>query len=222
MTKFDIAFDYVIENEGTKFVNDPTDRGGATKFGISEKFINGLKYDDLLIFEVANSKPTEFVSIKKGDYLNIEHGSLYSYILQLTSYILQLTIEMAKWIYQKYFWLPIYDQIENQDICNYIFDMTVQHGKKKAAELTQRAVNAFTLGTDNLNIDGKFGTLTVAAVNKWGRVNLMPLFIAVRESLFRCIVAHDKSQKKFLDGWIARCYREKSYPGWMDKKSSEL
>lgn len=32
---FDTAFDYVIQNEGSSFTNDPVDPGGATCFGIT-------------------------------------------------------------------------------------------------------------------------------------------------------------------------------------------
>ncbi len=37
MDEFEIAFNYLIENEGTKFTNDPRDSGGATKFGITQR-----------------------------------------------------------------------------------------------------------------------------------------------------------------------------------------
>lgn len=33
---FEFAFNYLIKNEGTQFVNDPADSGGATKFGITQ------------------------------------------------------------------------------------------------------------------------------------------------------------------------------------------
>lgn len=35
--KFQFAVDYVISNEGTTFENDPRDKGGCTKFGITLK-----------------------------------------------------------------------------------------------------------------------------------------------------------------------------------------
>lgn len=35
--RFEKAFRYVLEYEGSKYVNDPTDRGGETKFGISRR-----------------------------------------------------------------------------------------------------------------------------------------------------------------------------------------
>jgi len=202
MTKFDIAFDYTIQYEGTKFVDDPDDEGGATKFGISEKFIKGLKDDDLLPVKI--DKNRDPIWYKKGTEV----------IGHIKDYIHDLTIELAKLIYQKYFWLPIYDQIENQDICNYIFDMHVQHGKKKAAELTQRAISAY-LGNGSFKIDGIFGNETLSFINDFcfyncDGTNIAKItLIAVRESFYRCIVAHDKSQEQFLGGWLKRAYGEK-------------
>lgn len=38
--KFDVAFAKLIELEGSKYVDDPYDHGGATKFGLSKKFLD--------------------------------------------------------------------------------------------------------------------------------------------------------------------------------------
>lgn len=202
MTKFDIAFDYVIENEGAEFVDDPTDRGGATKFGISETFVDSLNGDEELPWEwkcgIMEEGRIVWDKVKSVD---------------VTSYIKSMTIIQAKLIYQKYFWIPIYEQIEDQDICNYIFDMTVQHGKKKAAELVQRGIKAYLGKVSSFKIDGIFGDETLSFINDscfyhCDGVNIAKItLIVARESLFRCIVAHDKSQERFLEGWLKRCYR---------------
>lgn len=195
MTKFDDAFNYVIDNE--KGLNtDPTDRGGITNWGISERFIESLMDDDLLPVHVSDEMYS-FYRIFRGQ-------KMYPSIAE---YIKDLTPELSKQIYQKYFWLPIYDQIENQDICNYIFDMTVQHGGSKAAEITQRAINAYKWSRFYIIIDGIIGNETISEINRCDYMKLIPFMIAIRESLFLCIVAHDKTQEKFLDGWLKRCYR---------------
>jgi lysozyme family protein len=205
MTKFDIAFDYVIENE-KGLNNDPTDRGGITKYGISEKFIESLKGEYL------NDLPfTKSVKISSAHVNHITIEDIVSSGCSIKEYIISLEINQAKLIYQKYFWLPIYDQIEHQDICNYIFDMTVQHGHKKAAELVQRAINA-NWRDRFVEIDGIFGPYTLCEVNRHSTGHATKLvfkscLIAVRESLFRCIVAHDKTQDNKLEGWLKRCYR---------------
>lgn len=37
MTNLDVAFNYLLGDEGTKYTNDPADSGGPTKFGITKK-----------------------------------------------------------------------------------------------------------------------------------------------------------------------------------------
>lgn len=40
MNNFDEALVYLFRNEGVKFVDDPTDSGGPTKWGISQRFLS--------------------------------------------------------------------------------------------------------------------------------------------------------------------------------------
>lgn len=199
--KFNIAVNYVLENEGG-LNTDKTDLGGITNFGISSKFIESL--DDKYYL------PTTAYS--RGTRESKEIGTFYVLHVKqsfgIRHYIEYLTKESAKWIYQKYFWLPIYEKINNQDICNFIFDMHVQHGKRKTVELIQRAINA---ANDKrvLAIDGNFGNKTLEELNYYDNYysRVKSCLIAVRESLFRCIVAHDKTQENKLEGWLKRCYR---------------
>jgi lysozyme family protein len=39
MRAFDSAFQYLLQNEGTRFVDNPNDPGGATKFGITLRIL---------------------------------------------------------------------------------------------------------------------------------------------------------------------------------------
>ncbi len=43
-TQFDDIFKLLIESEGDSFTDDPQDRGGATKFGLTDKFLDGIHY----------------------------------------------------------------------------------------------------------------------------------------------------------------------------------
>ena len=45
MKKFEEAWSYVKENEGG-YVNDKNDKGGATKYGVSLRFLKGLERDE--------------------------------------------------------------------------------------------------------------------------------------------------------------------------------
>jgi lysozyme family protein len=73
MAKFDKAIDITLKNEGG-FVDDKTDTGGATKFGISFDFIKRNNID-------INKDGV----VNKGD-------------------IITLSVEEAKKLYEKYFW----------------------------------------------------------------------------------------------------------------------
>lgn len=61
MDDFDRAFEYTIKNEGTIFVDDPDDRGGATKYGITlrtmQEFLNHhVTKDDVRLMSLATAK----------------------------------------------------------------------------------------------------------------------------------------------------------------------
>src|SRR5690348_8452622 len=106
MTKFDIAFNYVIDNE--KGLNtDPADRGGITNWGISERFIDSLDSFDKLPWRIGGTPDqagivrTIIAYSQKMDFIGNKE--------KIKIYIRDLHIEDAKWIYQRYFWLPIYD-----------------------------------------------------------------------------------------------------------------
>lgn len=198
MSKFDEAFYYVIKNEGNELSTDPTDRGGVSKFGISSKFLSLICTSNLVIPQYSVNKNIEWFE------------SRIMIVKEIISYVKNLDIHLAKLIYEEYFWKTIYEKINDQDIINYIFDMHVQHGEHKAIELTQRAINA-CLQKRCLKIDGIIGKITLNYFNS----SCMDLnyhyfkscLKAVRESLFRCIVAHDKTQENKLEGWLRRCYR---------------
>lgn len=194
MTKFENAFNYMIQYEGDKFVDHPNDKGGATKFGISEKFV--MEHTTSIGF-------------------NIEAETLLHPGFSVKTFIRNLIQSDAEAIYKKYFWLPIYEKIETQDIANYIFDMAVNHGHKNAAIIVQRAIRAASLP---IKEDGIIGKETLKYLNFENNntidviVYAAGLFVAMhseRAGFMRCIVAANPSQKVFLEGWLKRAYGEK-------------
>jgi len=200
--KFDIAVNYVLENE-KGLSTDKTDLGGITNFGISEKFLFNLKPKDELPIRTNDERKIAYLPVRV----------LFDQPSFLKDYILYLSIERAKLIYKNYFWLPIYEEIDRQVICNYIFDMHVQHGPYKAAELVQRSLCASNEQINYIKIDGQFGENTLSEINGYHFRQLCDLesfvrcLISSRESLFRCIAAHDKTQESKLEGWLKRCYK---------------
>jgi lysozyme family protein len=209
MSDFQAAFNYMIAYEGDKFVDSTLDKGGATKFGISAKFISHLKDNDKLPLLNLVSHP-DFIVIpefKKNVFIDDAYTAIYFYIKNLTR-------EQAQWIYHEYFWLTIYNDIYYQDIANFIFDMTVHHGAKNAAIIAQRGLRC--LGYTSCKEDAILGKSTLSGINYMGdggtfsdRPPLLKIMHSERAGFVRCIVAAHPDQKVFLNGWLKRAYGEK-------------
>lgn len=107
---FQHALAFVLAREGG-YINDPTDKGGETKFGISD-LRDGL----------ADGK-TDVSGDGKPDTL-----------------IKDLTQEQAGQIYQRDYWLTTKCDTWPDGISIFVFDSAVQHGSKKAIQLLQEAV----------------------------------------------------------------------------------
>ncbi|CAH6246551.1 glycoside hydrolase family 108 protein [Klebsiella pasteurii] len=107
---FSHALAFVLAREGG-YVNDPTDKGGETKYGISDKR-DGL----------ADGK-TDVDGDGKPD-----------------TRIKDLTEEQAGQIYFRDYWYPSYCSEWPDGISLFIFDSAVQHSPKKAIQLLQQAV----------------------------------------------------------------------------------
>ncbi|MEQ9865041.1 glycoside hydrolase family 108 protein [Pectobacterium aroidearum] len=106
---FTHAVAFVLAKEGG-YVNDPTDKGGETKFGISD-LRDGIK-DGM----------TDIDGDKKPDVR-----------------IKDLTLEQASQIYYREYWYPSYCKEWPDGISLIVFDSAVQHGVKKAIQLLQSA-----------------------------------------------------------------------------------
>ncbi|MCJ4425343.1 peptidoglycan-binding protein [Klebsiella pneumoniae] len=104
------ALAFVLSREGG-YVNDPTDKGGETKYGISDKR-DGL----------ADGK-TDVDGDGKPD-----------------TRIKDLTKEQAGQIYFRDYWYPSYCSQWPDGISLFVFDSAVQHSPKKAIQLLQEAV----------------------------------------------------------------------------------
>ncbi|BBV67828.1 Mu phage endolysin Lys [Klebsiella sp. STW0522-44] len=107
---FQHALAFVLSKEGG-YVNDPTDRGGETKYGIADKR-DGVA--DGLTDVNGDGKPDTRIK--------------------------DLTIEQAGQIYYRDYWYPAYCEKWPDGITLFMFDSAVQHGVKKSIQLLQAAV----------------------------------------------------------------------------------
>ncbi|EPK1060393.1 glycoside hydrolase family 108 protein [Klebsiella pneumoniae] len=104
------ALAFVLAREGG-YVNDPTDKGGETKYGISDKR-DGLA--DGKADVDGDGKPDTRIK--------------------------DLTEGQAGQIYFRDYWYPAYCTDWPDGISLFVFDSSVQHGAKKAIQLLQDAV----------------------------------------------------------------------------------
>lgn len=110
-SKFEKALDYLFPNEGG-FNDHPNDKGGATNFGISLRFLKDHHLD-----------------INEDGLINIDD-------------IKDLTKEKSSEIYYKKLWLPSKAQfLQDERLAIKYFDMVVNMYFHQAVLILQRAIN---------------------------------------------------------------------------------
>lgn len=152
MAQFEPAIEITLQHEGG-FVDNPADKGKATKYGITQA--------DMPDKDIA-----------------------------------EISISDAESWYQKNRWQSWMESITSQDVANKIFDMAILLGTDTAVRLLQRAIGLIQ--------DGKFGPLTLAAVNNMYPALLLAKYKSALLNHFMWIVQQDPTQKVFLEGWETR------------------
>lgn len=103
---------------------------------------------------------------------------------------------MVRDFYKQGYWDPIRgDQLTSQVIAQTIFDFHVNAGAV-ARKLAQLVVGATP--------DGTFGDKTVAALNAYPDDKFVMAYALAKIARYRDIVNRDRSQGKFLLGWLNR------------------
>lgn len=163
----DAMIDEVIRREGG-FVDDPADRGGATKYGITRRTLSAWLGRTATVDEVRSlDRPT------------------------------------AAAIYRALFFERPRLGILPQALQPLIFDMAVNHGPERAVELLQEVLAA----SRPVAVDGDLGPQTAgAAAIAWDALGpwLIAMLANRRERFYRAIVANDRTQERFLKGWLRK------------------
>lgn len=156
MANFNRAVVKTLASEGgSRFTDAPDDRGGATKFGISQRA-----------------------------YPNLD--------------IKNLTEQQAREIYKRDYWDRIHgDDIESPAIAENLFDTAVNMGVRTGSRLAQLA-----LGIDPP--DGIIGSESLKVINKAEEALFLAQFTIAKIARYAHLCNQDKSQSKFLLGWINR------------------
>ena len=178
-------FDEIVENviirhEGG--YNDiAEDKGGATNFGISLRFMKGLDPEDSDINDDGH--------VSKED-------------------IRALTTEDAKHLYRKYFW-DHYNiaQFRAKILQAKMFSLLINMRGRTAMRCMQRAIRSCGVKVKD---DGLFGDQSRLALRKslelYDETALLTALRSEAACIYRMIVKRDPSQSKFLNGWLNRAY----------------
>jgi len=115
---FDKAFEYTMPFEGwDAYTNDPDDKGGATKYGITVRTLKAIRFD------------------VDGDGDVTEND------------VKSLTYSQAKDILKRKYWDVIQaDSIESERIAIKLFDCAVNMGPARATRIAQEALNDLRYG----------------------------------------------------------------------------
>jgi lysozyme family protein len=186
MAEFKDAVEYVLVNEGG-FVDNPSDSGGATNFGLSLRFLR----------EIPEERRKKYGLFGELTCSTIEH----------------LTHQQAILIYQCEFWvMQGYDQLQNQRVCNYVFDMVIQHGETQGIKIAQRAMWAVMQCSEILKDDGILGVESINLINlhcndKYFYEAYLAALCSERAGYVRLIAELKPKDKDYLHGWLTRCYK---------------
>lgn len=191
--RFERAFADLLGIEGG-FVDDPVDRGGATKYGISLRFLKAEGQIDEDLDGYA-----DFDLDMDGDIDGAD--------------IRLLTVGDAKSLYKRSFWEVLDCESFPEPIGEMLFDQGVNGGNHAAKKLLQRAINALRseMYQHPIKVDGQIGRHTREALDLLIADGGLPRFAAAYRAAvahrYRSIVRRNPSQARFLNGWLNRAER---------------
>jgi len=108
--------------------------------------------------------------------------------------------DLVKDFYNKNYWYPLKCfYIDNQKIANSLFDFAVNTGIRTASKLIQIVVQ--------VTPDGFVGPKTINAINTIDYQTFSSRFFISKVARYTNICNNNKSQSKFLLGWINRCIK---------------
>lgn len=115
--------------------------------------------------------------------------------------------ELVRSFYREKFWDRIRgDEIASQAIAETIYDFAVNAGVKTASILAQ--VVASRISGRPLTPDGVIGPRTLEALGECDPRLFTALYAIARVARYCEIVRRDRTQAKFLLGWVSRAIRE--------------
>ena len=182
---FESAIPIILKHEG-KLSDDPSDKGGITKYGISLRYLKQLiasRPDLMSNYDLSHDK-----IINDYDIAN-------------------MSIEEARELYRTQFWDKLkIGRINNQRIATKVLDMSVNMGTSRAIKLLQQACGKLS-GSNHLAINGTLDNETVGFINELDgkqEKRLLELLRIVSKEYYMYIATKHPTYKRFLAGWLRR------------------
>jgi lysozyme family protein len=181
------ALEKTLSNEGG-YSDHPNDKGGETYKGISRVFNPDWEGWTIIDEEKANANFPDCLQF---------NGDLE---------------RMVSDFYETNFWEPLHgEEIENQDLANKLFDMSVNIGLKSGVIILQYALIALnTNGNlyETIIEDGKFGPKTLTAIKALEMRHETRYLIKAVNILhgynYILSAVHSVNQTVFVRGWLNR------------------
>lgn len=153
-------------------------------------------FNDAIVKTLAREGGSKYTEIA-GD-----SGGATKYGISQAAYpslnIKSLTESQAREIYQRDYWNRVRgDEITSQAIAENLFDTAVNMGVRTASRLCQSAIGINPA-------DGVIGPKSLAMLNKYDEKSFIALYTLAKVGRYAYICNADRSQSKFLLGWINR------------------
>lgn len=178
---FNKAIVTVLKHEGG-FVNDASDPGGATNYGISLTYLLGT--GDLTLGDFNHDGKIDIADIQS------------------------MSIADATAIYNKEWWIKYgYENLADPDLAAKVFDTSVNMGGSQAHILLQRAIHACGLIVTE---DGQLGPKcfgAIATLVAAGSADaLLSSFRSEQAGFYRVLITKKSVFEKYRNGWMTRAY----------------
>jgi lysozyme family protein len=184
MSKFELAIPTIFKHEGL-YVNDKSDLGGPTSYGISLRFLKttgDLNLDGLVDGDIDGDGDIDIDDIKKMKPVDAEK------------------------LYRLYWWDKYqYGKIMQQKVATKIFDLAVNMGASQAHKIAQRATWA-QYSFRSIQDDGVLGNETLGFINSANPDCMVCCLRAEAANFYRLIIQKNPSLINYEKGWMNRAY----------------
>lgn len=178
MASFDIAYDWMMDNEDAArkcaSVPDPV----AVRLDDSPEIQQAKRTARAISGINSFSFPTDFAAIVAIDQASREPA--------------------VKRFYQLHFWNTYFEQLSSDEVAKRIFDEAVNAGSGTAVRLAQSAVGP------SATKDGVWGPITLAGINAAAPDAFVAAYKRARVLLYETIALKNPALAGNLEGWKAR------------------